>query len=72
MLKKREVITSQVTSRIRITSHKHGIEVYASLKHDAEIDSRNKNTCWRDAIAKEMSSIGVSFDMLEAGQIAPV
>ena len=63
---------SQVTFRIRRTIHKHGIEVPTSLKNIAEIDSRNKNTYWRDAIAKEMSSISVAFDMIETGQIAPV
>ena len=72
VLKKREAIISQVTSRIRKTSHKYGIEVPTSLKHAAEIDSRNKNTFWRDAIAMEMSSIGVAFDILENGQVAPV
>ena len=72
VLKKREAIISQVTSRIRKTSHKYGIEVPTSLKHAAEIDSRNKNTFWRDAIAMEMSSIGVAFDILETGQVAPV
>ena len=63
---------SQVTSRVKRTSHKCGIEVPVSLKHDAEIGSRNKNTCWRDVIAKEMSSTGVAFDVLETRHTAPV
>ena len=50
-----------------MTSHKHGIDVLTSLKHAAEIDSRNKNTHWRDAVAEEMSNTGVAFDMLETG-----
>ena len=72
MLKKREVIISQVTSRIRIIIYKHGIEVPTSIKHAADIYSRNNNTYWRDDIAKEMSSIGVAFDILETGQMSPV
>ena len=72
MLKEREVITSQVTSRIRRTIHKYGIEVSTSLKHADDIDSENKNTYWRDSIAKEMSSTGVASDALETGQIVPV
>ena len=63
---------SQVTFRIRRTSHKHRIEIPTSLKHAAEIDIKNRNTFWRDAIAKEMSSIGVAFDILETGQVAPI
>ena len=65
----REVRMSQVTFRIRRTIHKHGIEVHTSLKHDSDIDSRNKNTHRRDAIAKEMNSMCVAFDMLETGQL---
>ena len=72
VLKEREVITSQMTSRIRRTIHKYGIEVPTSLKYAADIDSKNKNTYWRDEIAKEISSTGVSFDTLETGKIAPV
>ena len=72
MLKKREVRSSQVTSRIRRTSHNNGIEEPTSLNHSVEIDSRNKNTFWRDVIAKEISSIGVAFDMLETGNFTPV
>ena len=43
-LKNRKVIMSQVTSRIRKNTHKHRIEVPASLNDVAEIDSSNKNT----------------------------
>ena len=42
VLKKIEVIMSQITSRIKRTSHKCEIEVPTSLKYAAEIDSRNK------------------------------
>ena len=44
VLKKREVITSQVTSRVSRTNHKHGIDAHASMTHAAKIGSRNKNT----------------------------
>ena len=71
VLKKREAMISQVTSRTRKTSHKYGIEVPTSLKYAAKIGSRNKNTFWRDATAKQMSVIGVAFDALETGQISP-
>ena len=63
---------SEVTSRVRRTSHKCRIEVSTSQKHAAEIYSKDKNTHWRDAIAKEMSSTDVAFNMLKTGQIAHV
>ena len=72
VLKKRQVIMSQVTSRIRRTSNKRWIEIPTSLKHAAKIDRKNGNTFWRDAIAKEMSSICAAFDILETGQVAPI
>ena len=59
---------SQVTSRARRTSHKHGIEMPANLKHATKIHSRNKSSFWRDIIAKEMSSTRASFDALETGK----
>ena len=65
VLKKRESRMSQVTSRIRKISHKHGFEAPNSLNHADEIDSRNNSTFWKDSIAKEMSIIGVAFDALE-------
>ena len=71
MLKKREVTMSQVTSRIKRNSHNHGIEVSTSLKHVTRIGIRNKNTFWRDTIVKDMSIMGVAFDTLETGKIAP-
>ena len=70
MLKNREVIIFQATSRIRKTSHKRGIEAPTSLNHAAEIDSKNKNIFLQDSIAKETSSIGIASDILETRQIA--
>ena len=71
VIKKREVIISQVTSRIRKTRYKYEIEVPTSLKHAADIYSRNKRTFWRDTIAKETNSIVVEFDALESGKVSP-
>ena len=51
--KKREIIISQVNSRIRKTTQKCGIEVPTSLKNEVKINSRNKNNFWRDTIAKK-------------------
>jgi Reverse transcriptase (RNA-dependent DNA polymerase) len=42
-----------------------------SMKHAFEIDKANGNTFWRDAMAKEMTEIGIAFEVLEEGMMAP-
>ena len=37
-----------------------------------EIDTKNGNQLWRDALAKEMKNVGVAFDVLEDHQRVPV
>ena len=36
-----------------------------------EIDRKNENTMWKDALALEMFNVGVAFEILEEGQAAP-
>ena len=65
-------IISKVMSRIRKTTHKYGIEMATSVDHAYEIDKGNGNTLWRDAIKKEMTNVGIAFEVLEDGEHAPV
>ena len=67
-MRKRDRIIASVNSRIRNSSHKYGIEIPTSIKHTEEIDHRNKNTFWQDAIKLEMSNVGVAFNILELRQ----
>ena len=53
-LRKREVILTAVKNWIRKTIHKYGIEIPMDVEHVHEIDARNGNTLWRDALKKEM------------------
>jgi hypothetical protein len=71
-LRKRDVILSKVKARIRKTTHKYGIELPTSVKHSLEIDSKNGNTHWKDALAKEMTEVGVAFEVLDDGVKAPI
>ena len=71
-LRKRDVIISKVKSRIRKTTHKYGIEMATCVGHAYEIDKGNGNTLWRDAIKKEMTNVGIAFEVLEEGEKAPV
>jgi hypothetical protein len=71
-LRKRDIILSKVKARVRKTTHKYGIEIPTSVKHAFEIDKRNGNTWWRDALAKEITEVGVAFEVLEEGAQAPI
>ena len=70
-LRKREVILAVVKNRIRKTTHKYGIKIPRDVEHAHEIDSRNDNTMWRDALKKEMYNVGVAFEILDEGAHAP-
>ena len=61
MLKKREHIILAVrrrgNARYVKRTHKFGIEVPRTVEKAYEIDKKNGNTLWTDAIAKEAKSV---------------
>jgi hypothetical protein len=63
VLKKRNKIIAAAKARIPRMTHKYGIEVPTSVKHAKELDSKNGNTLWMDALRKEMHTILVAFDI---------
>ena len=54
------------------TTHNYGIEITTNVKHANEIDRKNGNQFWRDALAKEMTEVGVEFEVLDDGIRAPI
>jgi hypothetical protein len=70
-LRKREVILSKLKARIRKTNRKYGIEIPMDVESAFELDRRNGNTLWRDALAKEMTNVGIAFEVLMEGKPAP-
>ena len=62
---KHDVILSAVTSRLRKTTHKYGIKIPNDVSHAMELDCKNGNTMWKDALAKEMFNVRVAFEVLE-------
>ena len=70
-LRKCEVILAVVKNWIRKTTHKYGIEIPRDVEHAHEIDSRNGNTMWRDALRKEMYNVRVAFEILDEGTHVP-
>jgi len=64
VLRKRDVIVSAVNSWVRKIRHKYGIELPTSVKHAIEIDCKNGNTLWQDALSKEMGNVCIAFEIL--------
>jgi hypothetical protein len=53
-------------------THKFGTELPKTVKEALELDKKNGNTFWADAIAKEMKDVRVTFKILLDGQSAPI
>ena len=66
-LRKRDRIIAAVNSIVRKSTHKYGIEIPTSVEHTEEIDKRDHNNFWQDAINLEISNIGIAFKILERG-----
>ena len=70
-LKKRQVILSALKKKIRKTTQKYGIEIPTSVEHAYELDRKNGNNLWKDALAMKMYNIGVAFEILKDRKSAP-
>ena len=57
-------VLSGVKGRIRKTTHKSAVEVPRDVQHAMELDRKNGNSLWRDALAWEMKNVGVAFEVL--------
>ena len=69
--RKRDVIIPLVKTCIQKTTCKYGIEVPTNVAHVMEINRRNNNSLWQDALTKEMFNVSVAFEVLDAGERAP-
>ncbi len=75
VLRKRDRIISLVRKRnprYLKRMHKFGIELPKTINEALELDKKNGNTFWADAIAKEMKDIRVAFKILLDGLSAPI
>jgi hypothetical protein len=74
VLRKRDRIVAAVKKRnVRYLkkTHKFGIELPKTVAEAYELDRRNGDTKWADAIAKEMKNVRVAFRILPDGERAP-
>jgi hypothetical protein len=51
---------------------KFGIEIPGTVEQAKDLDTKNGNTLWQDAIVKEMTNARVAFKLLERGERPPV
>jgi hypothetical protein len=70
-LRKRDRIISAVNARVKRVTHKYGVEIPRTLKEAYDLDEKNGNTFWRDAVTKEMGNLMVAFDILDHGEKLP-
>ncbi len=66
------LLVKKCNPRFLKRTHKFGIEVPKTANDSLEIDHRNGNTFWADAIAKEMKDAPVTFKILLDEQSAPI
>ena len=75
VLKKRDRIISLVkrrNTRYLKRSHKFGIALPKSVAEALELDKKNGDSMWADAMAKELKNVRVAFDMLPNGESAQI
>ena len=51
-LKMKDKIIAKVKSLMKKVTHKYGLELPRNVNHEYELDKRNNNTLWADAINK--------------------
>ena len=54
------------------TTHKNRIVVPNRVDHDIEIDKNNGNDLWRDDLDKQMTEVGIYFEVMEEGFKEPI
>jgi Reverse transcriptase (RNA-dependent DNA polymerase) len=52
--------------------YKFGVHIPTTVAEALELDRRNGNTLWYDAITKEMTNIMIAFKFLDPGQSPPI
>lgn len=71
VMRKRDRIISSVNSRVKHVAHKYGVEIPNSVEHCYQLDKKNGNTLWRDALKREMKNLRVDFDIFEDKRSLP-
>jgi hypothetical protein len=65
------LINKVSTHQMRKGSMKFGVKVPRTVKEALELDKKNGNTFWADAIKKELESVKVVFNVLGKDDVVP-
>ena len=68
VIKKRDRIISKVKSKYWQRTHKFGIRIPKTVQEAIELDRKNGNTLWWDAICKEMRNVLPAFEKWEQSE----
>ena len=75
MIKKRAqtiYLVKKRSTRYLKKNHKFGVKLPKSAKHAIDLDKKNGNTYWSDAIAKDMNNLQVEFQILDEDKPVPI
>ena len=75
VLKKRDhiiLLVQKLIPKYLKHTHKFEIEIPTSVKDTFELDKKNNNTIWADAIAAEMKNVQMVFKILPKGTTTPI
>ena len=64
-IKKKQRIISKIKSKYWEKTHKYGIRIPKSVQDALDIDAKNGNHVWRDALNMEMKNVRVAFEAYE-------
>ena len=70
-LRCRDFIIAGFKSRVKRVTHKYGVELTHSVQEAYDLDEKNGNTLWRDALNREMEKLKVPFYILPEGRSPP-
>ena len=70
-LRKRNQVVSKVTARVKKKSHRYGVQILRSVKDAYDLDERNRNNHWRNAIQKEMQNVAIVFKIMDDDEALP-
>ena len=65
------IVKKQQTRYLK-KKHKFGIDMPKTVKESAELDAKNGDTKWMNAITKEMTNVRAAFDILKDEDRAPI
>ena len=71
VLKKRNRIIAAINKRVTKKGYQFGIEVPSTVAEAIQIDRKNGNTLWQDAIKTEMDTVSIAFRVLDDDEEIP-